>query len=153
MKLILGLCALLFLPFIGQSQSDYPLILTDGYFQAATASQPVHLVHTPPYPSQWLMLDEPVHIWYILTLRQGETNPCDEHSQEECTMRIHFESLSDPTYSYNMDQNIRIYHGKLDISYGIPVARNTPLGPAKFVWTVQKDGKILFSHEIAVEVH
>lgn len=143
---------LVLLPINGFGQANYVFQLTDGYFQSGDAKQPVHLAHPAPYPPQWVDLGGSVHIWYMITLRPGEKSPCDRRSKTPCIGRISFVSLSDPKYSVLYEDDFRI-DDELNISYGIPINREkTPLGDGKFVWTVEKDGKVLFLHEILVEV-
>src|SRR3989344_3420657 len=91
-------CAMLLVlsPINGFGQTNYVFQLTDGYFQAGDAKQPVHLAHLAPYPPQWVNLGGSVYIWYTITLRPGEVNPCDYRSKSPCNTRINFVSLSDP---------------------------------------------------------
>lgn len=151
-KLFYSLLFVVLVPIVGSSQGFWPLEMIDGYFQAHNGGQQVHLVHLGPYPPQWVYLDEPVHIWYMIALKRGEKSPCDRRSQALCNTRMSFVSLSDPKYSFHVDGDFR-FDDQLDTGYVIPIDQEeTPLGNGKFVWTIEKDGKILFSHEISVEV-
>lgn len=150
-KLFYGLILVIF-PAIGFGQNSSPLETTDGYFQAGNSVPPIHLVHPAPYPPQWVYPDDSVHIWYTIAVRQGEKSPCDRRSQTQCETTVSFVSLADPKYGFHLDGNFRI-EDKLEVSYSIPIDREkTPLGAGKFVWTIHKDGKVLFTHEIFVEV-
>ena len=152
MKKLFLFAFLAFLSMNVSGQNSSPLEMTDGYFQASNGGRPVHLVHPAPYPPQWVYLDEHVRIWYEIALRKGEQSPCNTRSKTQCIQRIGFFSLADPKYSFFVDASFAM-GDQISTSYSIPIDREkTPLGVGKFVFTVQKDGKTLFSHEILVEV-
>src|SRR3989344_5766683 len=133
MKKLFLFVFLAFLPIntFGQNQTASPIEMTDGYFQAGIG-HPVHLVHPPPYPPQWVDLGESVRLWYSIAVRQGEKSPCDRRSQTQCDESISFISLADPKYSWHIDGGFRIEDVSRDglaVSYSIPIDReDTPLG-------------------------
>jgi len=127
-----------------------PFTLTDGYFQGSEAGLPVHLMHD--FPRQQLWLGDDVHVWYAVLLNEGQQSLCTRRGEGACTMHLRLASLVDPGFSWVMDREVRI-DDDLSVAFGFTVNREkTPLGNASLIFTLKKEGKTLFSHEIPVEV-
>jgi len=141
----------IFLIFTNTHTQDnmFDLEMTDGYFQTSS-HQPVHLIDGE-VSRQQIWLGDGVRLWYTLKLRDGLDGPCGRKSKDPCTTLLSFVSEA-PKGSWNLKDTARI-EGELSINFGIPLDREkTPLGNASFVFKVEKDGKVLFTHQVPVEI-